>query len=190
MFIPTISKMLLSNPKKYPKKLKVILFCIYMCTVNAFVIWMAIATFNRGFENLQDLTHVTGEMKRYRIIKSKYSTRYKTSYKNVLVIRIVGFDDEFGFERDNENYPELTNIVNSTQSPYFDIYYDESRHRIEQNVTLHIFDMTINGKKYVSISEIKKSEFRATIICSAIALLLFLFTYWGSKRIIQRGLII
>lgn len=160
-----------------------------MFSINSFVIWFAVATFNRGSENLQDLTHVTGELKGHRIMKHKYTRRYKTYYENVLVIQIDSCDDEFGFIEHNKFYDELTNTVNRQSPPIFEIYYDKSRRRIEQNVTLHIFDMTINGEKYLSVDEIKNSEFKGTIICSIIALLLLVFTYWGSKKIIQRGVI-
>jgi len=158
-----------------------------MFSIISFVIWFALATFNRGSENLQDLTHVTGELKGHRIMKHKYTNKYKTYYKNVLVIQIDGCNDEFGFMEYNKFYGQLSNIVNRHLTPFFEIYYDKTRQRIEQNVTLHTFDMTINGEKYLSIDEIKKSEFTGTIISSTIALLLLAFTYWGSKKIIQRG---
>jgi len=161
-----------------------------MFAINSFFIWFAIATFNRGSENLQDLTYITGELKGHRIMKHEYTSKHKTYYENVLVIQIDSCDDEFGFTERNKFYDQLSNTVNRQSPPFFEIYYDKTRQRIEQNVTLHTFDMTINGEKYLSIDEVKKSEFTGTIICSTIALLLLAITYWGAKKILQQGIIV
>ena len=186
----SFSKLLQTDPKKYPPKIKVVIFCAIMLSLNSFFIWFAIATFNRGSENLQDLTHVIGDLKGHRIIKHKYTSKHKTYYEDVLVIRIDSCDDEFGFTERNKFYDQLSNTVNRQSPPFFEMYYDKTRQRIEQNVTLHTFDMTINGEKYLSIDEIKKSEFTGSIISSIIALLLLAITYLGAKRILQQGIIV
>ncbi|MEI6184537.1 MAG: hypothetical protein WCP65_03355 [Bacteroidota bacterium] len=181
--------LLRTDPKNYSRRVKVLIFCIMMFSINLFPIWLAVISFDRGSENLQDLNHVKGVLKGSRLMKHKHESRSRTYFEDVLVLKIDSCEDEIGFMEFDEIYPILSKIVKSDDQLLFEIYYDKKRQRIEQDVTLHTFDMKINEKQYVSIYEVKKSEYIGALICSIIALLIFVFTYWGAKKIIRQGII-
>ena len=50
------------------------------------------------------LNHVEGQVTNVRKIKHKYSTKFKTVYKDVLVLSVDGTSDEFGFMEGNDAY--------------------------------------------------------------------------------------
>jgi hypothetical protein len=155
----------------------------------AFCGWLAIQTFIRSSENLKDLTHVTGIITSDRIMKHRHESRYRTYYEDVLVISIQGCDDELGFMDHNNCYSGLTNLVSKNRQLIADVYYDKSRQRIEQNVTLHTFDLKINNERYVKIEDIKKSELTGSLIFSLITIGLTWLTYIGAKKIKLKGVI-
>ncbi len=183
----SISKFLNTNPKKYSPKTKTIIFCIIMLPAISFCGWFAVQTFIRGSENLEDLTHVTGIISNERIMKHRHESKHRTYYEDVLVISIQGCDDELGFMDHNECYSKLTNLVSTDSELIADVYYDKSRQRIEQNVTLHTFDLKINDERLVRIEDIRKSELTGSLIFSLITILLSWLTYVGAKRIKLKG---
>ncbi len=160
-----------------------------MLSVNSLFIWLAYATFTKESKNLQDLTHVKGELTGSRIMKHKHSGKFRTRYEDVMVLQVDPSIDEFGIIEYKKFYYNLAGMIIPHKPLPIDIYYDKNGQRIEQDVTLHIFDMTINGEKFILIEEVKKSEYRGAIICSTVSLLLLWFTFWGSKRIVRRGVI-
>jgi len=172
------------------RKSKIIIFCCMMSVIISFVGYLAIATFLRGSENLNELTHVTGSVNQIRMMKHKYVGKYKTIYEDVIVLRIDGSNDEFGFMEYNKIYNKLLSLPREGKKLYANIYYDRFRKRIEQNVTLHTFDLTINGEKYVDIKNVKRTELTGSIIFFALTLALLYFTVIGVKRIYKTGIII
>lgn len=176
------SKYLKTDPKKYSLTTKRIIFCVFMCALISFSGFMAVQTFIRGSENLEGLTHVRGKITSNRIMKSKHESKYRTYDEDVLVISIEGCDDELGFMEDNTCYVDLTNLMSKNRTLIADVYYDKSRKRIEQNVTLHTFDLKINEKRYIQIEDIKKSEWIGSLIFSLITLALIWLTYIRAKK--------
>jgi hypothetical protein len=65
-----------------------------------------------------------------------------------------------------------------------EIFYDSDAKRIEQGITLHIFDMTIGNYRAVDIDEEKSEWFRASV-CFAISTLILILTILGVVRIGQ-----
>ena len=78
-------------------------------------------------------------------------------------------------------------MVSTDSELIADVYYDKSRQRIEQNVTLHTFDLKINDERLVRIEDIRKSELTGSLIFSLITILLSWLTYVGAKRIKLKG---
>lgn len=185
----SISKFLNTNPKKYSPKTKTIIFCLIMFPTISFCGWFAVQSIITSSENLEYLTHVTGNITNNRIMKHRHESKYRTYYEDVLVISIQGCDDELGFMNYNENYSKLTNLVNTKSELIADVYYDKSRQRIEQNVTLHTFDLKINNERLVKIEDIRKSELTGSLIFSLITILLTWLTYVGVKRVLLKGVI-
>src|SRR5690348_6924974 len=138
----SFSKLLETEPKKWPIRIQIITLCLIMFSINFFPTLMAVEAFIRSSKNLKDLTYVKGKLKDSRIMTHKHESKYRTSYEDVLVVRIDSCDDEFGFIKSNKIYSELSGIVEWENPPYLEIYYDKNRKRIEQNVTLHTSDMT------------------------------------------------
>ena len=185
----SVSKFLSTNPKKHSWRTKSIIFSLFFFPVIAIFGWFAVHTFVRGSQNLENLTHVSGVISGDRIMKHKRVGKYKTFYEDVLVLSIQGCEDELGFMNDNKYYSDLTNLVGQNKQLTADVYYDKSRQRIEQNVTLHTFDLKINKQPYIMIEDITKIEMTASIIFSAITILLAWLTYVGAKRIKLKGVI-
>lgn len=179
------SKFLISDPKKISPKTKTIILCLIMTPLILFCVNMSILTYKRGSKTVTDLTHVKGIINEERYIKQRHErTKYRQAYDEyILVFSIQGCDDEFGFTEKNKSYEDLANISFADNQTVADIYYDKSGQRIEDNVTLHIFDLKINEERYIKIEDIKKSELISTFIFSIISISLLTLTYIGTKRI-------
>jgi hypothetical protein len=132
----------------------------------------AFIAFERASKNLKNLTHVTGVINTERYIKVlRRSTTYRRAYyQQVLVISIQGCDDEFGFIEKDKSFSDIAMVNFANHKTVADIYYDKSGKRVKQNVTLQIFDLKINGKRYISIEDINKTATTETIILSLVAL--------------------
>lgn len=184
------SKFINTDVKENSPRNKIIVFCLIMFPIIAFSCWFAVQTFIRGSENPNDLTHISGVIISDRIMKHKHEGKYKTYYEDVLVISIQGCGDEFGFMEFNKCYSALKNLLKNNNQLVADIYYDKSRNRIEENVTLHTFDLKINGERFLKIEDIKKSEFTGSLFFALITIILIWITYLGIKKIKQKGVIL
>ena len=173
------SKLLRTDPKKYSHRVKTMLFCALMFPIIFFCIFMAVETFIRGSKNFSDLTHVSGIIDNKRYIKHLHnSTRYRAAYyENVIVISIKGCAQEFGFMENEKSYEDIRRIYYGNKETVADIYYDNSGQRIEENITLHVFDLKINNNTYVNIADIHDSEMKGSCIFSWVAIILSWFTY-------------
>jgi hypothetical protein len=145
---------------------------------------MAVKSYIRGSKNLNDLTHVTGIIDKSRYMKHLHNnTRYRAAYyENVLVFSIKGLDQEFGFLENDDCYRDIERVYHGNNETVADIYYDSSGQRIEDNVTLHTFDLKINDKRYVNIEDIHNREMKVSCIFSWIAIILICFTYVVIKK--------
>lgn len=129
---------------------------------------MGVLTVIRGSKTFDKLNHVEGRITGIRFIKYKYSKKFKTAYKDVLVLSVDGTSDEFGFTEDNDAYKKILGFRESGKTA--EIYYDGSGKRIEQGVTLHTFDLKIGNYQVVDIADIKRSERVGSILFFSAAL--------------------
>ena len=151
---------------------------------------MGVLTLIRGSKNYTDLNHIKGLVTNHRIIKHKHEGKYRTYFEDVLVLNIQGSSDEFGFMVFDKDYKTILNLAQQNNPPVAEIYYDQSGQRIEQNVTLHIFDLKLNDTEIISIKDIKKSEWKGSIILFSISILFLIFALFGARRIRKWGRII
>jgi hypothetical protein len=117
---------------------------------------MGVLTVIRGSKTFDTLNHVEGQINDVRYIKHKYSTKFRTVFKDVLVLSVDGASDEFGFLEGNDAYKKLLDFREIGKPA--EIYYDGSGKRIEQGVTLHTFDLKIGNYQVVDLADIKRSE--------------------------------
>lgn len=117
---------------------------------------MGVLTVIRGSKSFDKLNHIEGQITGVRFIKHKYSKKFKTVLKDVLVLSVDGTSDEFGFTEENDAYKKLLGFREIGKNA--EIYYDSSEKRIEQGVTLHTFDLKIGNYQVVDIADIKRSE--------------------------------
>jgi hypothetical protein len=136
---------------------------------------MGVLTLIRGSKNLDDLSFVKGIITDSRTIKHTQVGKYRTRIKEVLVLKIEGSNDEFGFMQSTKAFNKLQNRRRFGKTA--EIYYDAKGKRIEQNVTLHTFDLTVANEKIVEIEEIKKSE-RLGSVFFFIATLILILIAW------------
>lgn len=160
-----------------------------MTLINYFFIDMSIRTFIRGNKNLDDLTHVTGAIKNERYIKLFHSgTKFnRPYYEDVFVFSIQNCADEFGFASSNDNYADLTKVRYFGNNTIADIYYDKSGQRIEDNVTLHTFDLKIDDVSYIKIQDIQKSERIGFYIFSLVSIAFLTMTFLGLMSIVKQS---
>ena len=182
------SKLTYTQQKKYFVRSQLIIFFLLTLLSISFFIDLSIRTFNNGTKTLQDLTHVSGAIKNERIIKhfNKGSRFRQPYYEDVLVFSIEGSDDEFGFLNSHNNYNDLIKVRYGGGNTIADIYYDKSGKRIEQNITLHTFELKIDDVRFVKIEDIQKSEKTGFIVCLLASVILLLITFLVIKSIIKK----
>ncbi len=149
---------------------------------------MSVRTFIRGTKTLQDLTHVTGAIKNERYIKHlNPGNRFRKSYyDDIFVLSIEGCNDEFGFITTDQNPIDLTKVRYFGGNTIADIYYDKSGQKIEENITLHTFDLKFDDVSFVKIENIQKKEIIECIIFSLISVILSVLTFIGIKSAIKK----
>ena len=158
-----------------------------MLSLISFTGYMGVLSLIRGFKNLNDLNHVKGKVTDFRFVKHEYQSRRKTKFKNVLVLAIDGSSDELGFvESSKDPYKSLWKILKP--GDIAEIYYDSTRRRIEENVTLHTFDLNINNFHLIHIDDIKKKERIVSFVCFSACLIILIITYKVLIRIRNRNL--
>ena len=129
-------------------------------------------TVKQSTNTIDKLEHVKGTVTGTRIIKHTYSTKRKVFLKNVLVLSVDGTNEEFGFVEDSDAYKKLLGFREVGKSAK--IYYDSSGKRIEQGVTLHIYDLKIDNYQVVNLSEERKRNLIMPIIFFTGALIILI----------------
>ena len=162
----------MNRPKKLSFTTKKIIGVAVISIPFSFFSYMGILTVIRGSKTFDKLNHVQGQVTDVRQIKHKYSTKFKTVYKDVLVLSVDGTSDEFGFMEGNDAYEKLSSFREIGKTA--EVYYDGSGKRIEQGVTLHTFDLKIENYQVVNIADIKRSERVGSILFISGALILLI----------------
>ncbi|MEO5570715.1 MAG: hypothetical protein ABIT08_05940 [Bacteroidia bacterium] len=164
------------------------IFVVLMSLLISFFMVMAVITFANGSKNLRDLTHASGAVSGIRIIEHQTKSREKTYYEDVLVIGIQGCDDQFGILRYDNNYAAIAEAVSGNKELTAEVYYYKPGGRIEENVTLHVYDLKINSKRYVEIENVSKSEKTSSLVFFLLAVITSLITYTGVKRFKRKAM--
>lgn len=159
----------MNNRKKNSFSIKKIIALVVILSAFSFFAYMGGLTVIRGSKTFDNLNHVEGSITNVRFIKHKYPKKFKTVFKDVLVISIDGISDEFGFTEDNIAYKKLSGFRQIGKPA--EIYYDAGGKKIEQGVTLHTFDLRIGNTQVVDITDIKSSERAGSIIFFSTALI-------------------
>jgi hypothetical protein len=157
-----------------------------LIVIASFWVDLALISFERASKRLKDLTHITGIINNERYIKLFHpATKYrKPYYEQVLVISIQGCNDKFGFIEKNKSFSDIAMVNFADNKTIADIYYDKSGKRIQENVTLHIFDLKINGKTCIRIEDTIKTDMTWAIIFSLIALIFSLPVFIVIRKMI------
>jgi hypothetical protein len=152
-----------------------------MLPVFLFPTYMGTLMLDSATKSLEDLSHVKGTITNLRFIKHERKRKFKTIYEDVLVLGIEGCSDEFGFM--GKKYDKLFGM--RMRGRYAEIFYDSDAKRIEQDITLHVFDMTIGNYRAVDIDEERKSEWFGASVCFAISTIVLTLAILGVVRIGQ-----
>jgi hypothetical protein len=135
----------------------------------AFLVYLGVLTARRSLKTLDELNYVEGKITDTRIIKHKYRTRRRIVLKNVLVLGVDGTSEKFGFTEDSEAYKRLFGFREIGKPAK--IYYDSNGKRIEQGVTLHIYDLKIGNYQVVRMGDSSRWNPILSVIFFAGALL-------------------
>lgn len=167
---------------------KGIIALVVLIVFASFWIDFAFLSFERASKRLKDLTHVSGVINDERYIKLFHSaTKYRRPYyEQVVVISIQSCDDKFGFIEKDKSFSDIAMVNFADHRTVADIYYDKSAKRIQKNITLQIFDLTINGKNYISIKDINRKGMTEVIILFLIALIFSLPVFIVIRKMIAR----
>mgnify|MGYP003578106797 FL=1 len=141
---------------------------IIILSVLSFTTYMGVIAFLRSSKNIEDLTYVSGEIVDREMSKYKRVGKYETTIEDVLVFRIEGSNEKFGFLQSSEAYRELLGF--HTVGKSIEIYYDPEGKRIKDNVTLHIFDLKIGQAKIIDIDKTNKEDRIVSIFFIALTL--------------------
>jgi len=175
-----------TEARKSFSTVKALIALIVLIVIASFWVDLALISFKKGSKSLKDLTHITGAINDERYIKLfNPGTKYRRDYYvQVLVISIQGCDDKFGFIEKDKSFSDIAMVGFADHKTIADIYYDKSGERIRENVTLQIFDLKINGKRYISIEDSNKRNITAAVILSLIALIFSLPVFVVIRKMI------
>jgi hypothetical protein len=129
---------------------------------------MGVTAFIRASKNVEDLSHVIGEVTKTTMIKHVRESKYKTVIEDVLVLQIEGSDEKFGFLQGSDAFKAL--LGSNIQT--VELYYDPKSQRIEEGVTLHIFDLRVGQGKIIDIEQTNKRERNLAIFFFALTVFL------------------
>jgi hypothetical protein len=117
-----------------------------MLPIIGFFFYMGILTIIRGARDYKDLTLVNGTINNYRnVIHLEPRNRYGRIEKvNVLAFNVAGYDNEFGITEKDKIYLKVKGILANSDSVKIQMYYDSKGQRIEENISLHIFELKLN----------------------------------------------
>jgi hypothetical protein len=141
---------------------------------------MGTIAFIRSSKTLQDLSNVKGEVSDIRMIKHKNEGKFETTIEDVLVLSIEGSDEKFGFQQKSDAFKKLLGF--NTAGKTFEIYFDPEGKRIEEGVTLHIFDLTVGQSKIIDIEKTNKEDRLLSIFFFALALFWIVMPLIGIKQ--------
>ena len=164
---------------------RLIISQIIFIPIIGFFFFMGILTIERGSKNYNDLTFVSGQIVDFRdFVHIKPVNRYGVRHKvNLIAFKLEGNNNEFGITENESAYLKIKNILTGNNKVNAELYYDENGKRIEENISLHIFEISVNGNDLKTIENVKIGERKGTVIFFTLGLLFLLFDIWGFNRI-------
>lgn len=130
---------------------------IIILSIISFTIYLGVVSASRAFINLEDLNYVGGYIADREINKHTQTRRFgRTTVEDVLVLRIEGSDQKFGFLQSSKAFKALLGFHSAGNR--LEIYYDPDGEHIKENVTLHIFDLKVGQAKIIDIQETKRDN--------------------------------
>ena len=142
-------------------------------SVIGFWFYMAALCAIRSSLDYNNLIHVKGIVKGFRhITHYELPGRFERKKRelDVIAFKVDGFDDEFGITERDDNYSTVRDVLNSSDSNIIDMYYDPKEQRIENGITLHIFELIIDDSVVVTLQDTKNSERKGILIFGLIGL--------------------
>ena len=156
------------------KKIRLIIFQLFLMSVIGFWFYMAALCAIRSSIDYNNLIHVKGIVKGFRhITHYELPGRFERKKRelDVIAFKVDGFDDEFGITERDDNYSSVRDILNYSGSNTIDMYYDPKEQRIEDGITLHIFELTIDDSIIETLKDTRNSERKGILIFGSIGLL-------------------
>src|ERR1043165_1360253 len=147
---------------------------------------MGIISFVRSSKTLKDLSHVSGEVIDIGMIKHVERHKYEpTTIEDVLVLSIDGAKEKFGFLRHTDAFKQLLGF--NTAGKQFEIYFDPGGGRIEEGVTLNIYDLTVGQAKIIDIKETNRGDKLTSIFFFVLSLFLIVVVVAAIKQSIKKN---
>ena len=160
-----------------------------MTPIVGFWFYMSILGLIRGAKDYNDLTQVNGLISNHRdVIHVEPPNRFGRREKvKVIAFSVVGFDNEFGITERDKIYSHVNEIFSSKDSIKVYMYYDSNGQRIEDGISLHIFEIKLNDSIIKSLQDEKNSERKGTIVFSLIGLFFVGLNIYGLKGLKKKA---
>lgn len=164
-------------------KTKKIIWQAFMIPIIGFWFYMSILGIFRGAKEYNDLTQVVGLVKGYRnVIHVEPPNRFgKREKVNVITFGVVGFEKEFGITERDDIYVQVRETLSNSDSILVEMYYDSNGQRIEDDISLHIFELKFNDLTIRTLQDEKNSERNGTLIFFLIGLFFVGLNIFGMK---------
>jgi hypothetical protein len=118
---------------------------------------MGTIEFIRSSKTLKDLRYVSGEVSDIGMVRHTERHKYeRPTIKDVLVLSIEGSSEKFGFMQHSDAFKQLLRF--NTAGKQFEIYFDPDGGRIENDITLNIYELTWGQARLIDIEETNKGH--------------------------------
>lgn len=160
---------------------KLIAGAIIVATFS-FTIYMGINALIRSSWSLDDLSYVSGEVTNRGMVKHAVAHKRKpATIEDVLFISIEGSNERFGFLRHTDAFQQLLGF--HTGGKHFKIYYDPDGDRIQGDITLHVYDLTVGQAKIIDIKQANRKERLDAIFYFTLSFFLLAMVFVVAKKV-------
>lgn len=151
----------------------------------SFTIYMGTAAFIRSSKGLNDLRYVSGEVTDIRMVKHREQHKYeRPTVEDVLVVSVEGSNERFGFLQHTNAFKQLLGL--NTAGRQLEIYFDPEGSRIDDDVTLNIYDLRVGQAKIIDINETSKRDKFTSIFFFALSLIFIVIVSIGIKHSVKK----
>jgi hypothetical protein len=172
--------------KKFLSFAKKLIAGIVILSIISFIAYMGTIAYIRSLKTLKDLSYVSGEVTDVGMVKHMERHKYeRPTIEDVLVFSIEGSNEKFGFLQHSDAFKQLLGF--NTAGKQFEIYFDPEGGRIEEGVTLNIYDLTVGQAKIIDIKETNEADKLTSIFFFALSLLLIIIVSTGIRQSIKKA---